>query len=223
MYATTMYKSAAELNSAMAGVYRNMMLAIVTSMITSYVVSSNPMLMALLFGTALKWVVIFAPVIMAAVVGYNIYHVSRPMAHVLLHSFAALMGLGMSTIFIIYTSASILTAFLGAAVLFGVMSFYGYFTKKDLTAISQFLFVGLIAVVVAGIINIFIGSTIFQMVISSIAILVFTGLTAYDTQRIRNELAQTECCNVEVSGALSLYLNLVNIFVSLLQLFGDKK
>jgi FtsH-binding integral membrane protein len=141
----------------------------------------------------------------------------------MLHGFAALMGLSMSAIFAVYTSMSIFTAFMGAAVLFGSMSFYGYFTKKSLDSWGKWLFVGLIAIVIAGIINVFVGNTAAQMAISALAIVIFTGLTAYDTQRIRDELVAGEGGNAEVSGALSLYINFINIFVSLLQLFGNKE
>jgi FtsH-binding integral membrane protein len=133
------------------------------------------------------------------------------------------MGVSFATIFIVYTLGSIVSAFMGAAVLFGTMSFYGYFTKKDLTSIGQFLFVGLIAIVIASIINIFIGSSIVATVISALAIIIFMGLTAYDTQRIREEVSVSGGeGKEEVIGALSLYLNFINIFLSLLQLFGNK-
>jgi FtsH-binding integral membrane protein len=112
---------------------------------------------------------------------------------------------------------------MGGAVLFGVMSGYGYFTKKDLSGFGSLLLVGLIAIIIASIINIFVGSTVFQMVISAIAILVFLGLTAYDTQRIREEVSIENNGIAEIRGALSLYLNFINLFLSLLQLFGEKK
>jgi len=113
------------------------------------------------------------------------------------------------------------TAFLGAAVLFGTMSLYGYFTKTSLDSMGKYLFIGLIAVVIASIINIFIGSSVMAMVISAVAIVVFLGLTAYDTQQIRQSLSLAEQDHrAEILGALSLYLNFVNIFQSLLQLFG---
>jgi FtsH-binding integral membrane protein len=134
------------------------------------------------------------------------------------------MGLSFATIFVIYSMGSIFTAFMGAAVLFGTMSIYGYFTKKDLTSVGSFLFVGLIAIIIASIVNIFIGSTVLQMVISAIAIVVFLGLTAYDTQTIRQIVTRdSDTGREEVLGALSLYLNFINIFISLLQLFGGQK
>lgn len=226
MYATTnsySYRSADAINSAMAGVYKHMALAVATSMIVSALVASSAGLMALLFGTALKWVVIFAPLVAVFAIGFSMHKVSKPAAMAMLHGFAALMGLSMAAAFAVYTSMSITSAFMSAAILFAVMSFYGYFTKKSLDSIGKWLFVGLIAIVIASVINIFIGSTVAQTVISALAVVIFLGLTAYDTQRIREELSVDSTGNAEVSGALSLYLNFINIFMSLLQLFGNKE
>jgi FtsH-binding integral membrane protein len=225
MTTTTMsygYRSASELNTAMAGVYKNMGLAVLTSMVISYFVSNSPALMSLFFGTALKWVVIFAPLVAVFALSFTLHKLSKPVAFGLLHGFAALMGLSMATLFAAYSSVSIFTAFMGAAVLFGTMSFYGYFTRKNLDSWGKWLFVGLIAIVIASIINVFVGSSAAQMTISALAIIIFTGLTAYDTQRIREELSVSDSGNAEISGALSLYLNFINIFTSLLQLFGTK-
>jgi FtsH-binding integral membrane protein len=222
MYATATYRTATEINTAMAGVYKNMGLAVLTSMIVSYLVSSSPALMSLLFGTALKWVVIFAPLVAVFALSFSLHKLSKSTALMMLHGFAALIGLSMATIFAVYTSASIFAAFMGAAVLFGTMSFYGYFTKRDLTSIGQFMFIGLIAIIIASIINIFVGSSVAQMVISAIGVIVFLGLTAYDTQNIRQQISYENSGNIEVSGALSLYLNFINLFMSLLQLFGNK-
>jgi FtsH-binding integral membrane protein len=141
----------------------------------------------------------------------------------MLHGFAALMGLSMASLFDIFSLGSIVTAFMGAAVLFGTMSIYGYFTKKSLESMGQFMFIGLIAVVIASIVNIFIGSSVMAMVISALAIVIFLGLTAYDTQQIREELSIDRDSLVEVTGALRLYLNFINIFISLLQLTGNKE
>jgi FtsH-binding integral membrane protein len=113
---------------------------------------------------------------------------------------------------------------MAAAVLFGTMSFYGYFTKRSLETMGQFMFVGLIAIVIASIINIFVGSTVAQMTISALAIIIFLGLTAWDTQRIREMVSALEPDGrLEVAGALSLYLNFINIFLNLLQLFGNRE
>ena len=135
----------------------------------------------------------------------------------------AIWGLSFAMIFAVFTLGSIVMAFMSASVLFGTMSLYGYFTKRDLTSIGQFLFVGLIAVVIASVINVFVGSSVMTMVISAIAVIVFTGLTAYDTQKIREMVSENNTGSVEVMGALTLYLDFINIFLSLLQLFGGRK
>jgi FtsH-binding integral membrane protein len=132
------------------------------------------------------------------------------------------MGLSFATIFAVFTMGSIVSAFMGAAILFGIMSFYGYFTKQSLDSLGKFMFIGLIAIVIASIVNIFIGSTVMQMVISALAIIIFLGLTAYDTQQIREELSVDSTPASEVRGALSLYMDFINIFINLLQLFGNK-
>jgi FtsH-binding integral membrane protein len=207
----------------MAGVYKHMSLAVIVSMLVSFYVGNNVALMEFFFTGAMKWLVIFAPLVMVFGIGFALEKVSKSVATLLLHGFAALMGLSFATIFVVYNLGSIVTAFMGAAVLFGVMSIYGYFTKKDLSGFGPLLFVGLIAIIIASVINIFIGSTVFQMVISAIAIILFLGLTAYDTQRIREMLSVDQTGNAEISSALSLYLNFINIFLSLLQLFGEKK
>jgi FtsH-binding integral membrane protein len=223
MYATSTFRSAGDINTAMAGVYKNMGLAVIVSMLVSYYVGTNAALMAFFFTGAMKWLVIFAPLVAIIGLSVGLEKVSKSVAHFLLHGFAALMGLSFATIFVVYNMGSIFTAFMGAAILFIVMSGYGYFTKKDLSGIGSLLFIGLIAIIIASIVNIFIGSTVFQMAISAIAIVIFLGLTAYDTQRIREMLSYDQTGNGEVSGALSLYLNFINLFLNLLQLFGERK
>jgi FtsH-binding integral membrane protein len=219
------WKTAEQINTAMANVYKHMSLAVLVSMFVSYFVGTTPQLLEFFFTGVLKWIVIFAP--LAAIFGITIALNSNPpksIAQLMLYGFAALMGLSFATIFAVYQMGSIFTAFMGAAVLFGVMSLYGYFTKTSLDSVGKFMFVGLIAVVIASIINIFIGSSLFAMVISAIAIIVFLGLTAYDTQKIREMVSYDRDTGVaEISGALTLYLDFINIFLSLLQLFGGKK
>ena len=148
---------------------------------------------------------------------------SKGVAQLCLHGFAALMGLSFATIFAVFTMGSIVSAFMGAAILFGVMSGYGYFTKQSLDSVGKFMFVGLIAIIIASIVNIFIGSTVMQMVISALAIIIFLGLTAYDTQKIREELSVEVSDVAEVRGALTLYMDFINLFLNLLQLFGGRK
>jgi len=218
----TSYRTAAEINSAMIRVYQNMMLAILVSMLTSFFVSTIPVLMAVLFGTPLKWVVMLAPIGFILFFSFKMEDLSKETATILLYVFAALMGLSFSGIFIVYTGTSIFMAFMSAAILFACMSFYGYFTKRSLESFGQFLIVGLIAICIASIVNIFVGSSVMTMVISALAIVIFLGLTAYDTQRIREMISYDNIGNAEVAGALTLYLNFINIFLNLLQLFGNK-
>jgi FtsH-binding integral membrane protein len=159
MYETTVdsYRDAAGVNQAMGRVYGHMMLAVLTSMFISYAVGTNSGMMEFFFTGIMKWVVIFAPLL--AVFGISAVLANNPSAPVaigLLHGFAALMGLSFAMIFVIYTMGSIFTAFMGAAVLFGTMSAYGYFTKQNLDSVGKYAFVALIAICIASIINIFI-------------------------------------------------------------------
>ena len=218
------YRSAEEVNSAMGRVYGHMSLAVVVSMLVSYFVGTSPELLAFFFTGVLKWIVIFAP--LAAIFGVSYVlgtNPSKEVAQLCLHGFAALMGLSFSMIFAVFTMGSIVSAFMGAAILFAVMSGYGYFTKRSLDSMGKFMFVGLIAIIIASIVNIFIGSTVMQMVISALAIIIFLGLTAYDTQQIREMVSVDTSPAVEVSGALTLYMDFINLFLNLLQLFGGRK
>jgi FtsH-binding integral membrane protein len=229
MFGTTMgdmvYRSVSEINSAMSRVYGHMSLAVVVSGIVSYFVGTTPELLQFFFTGATKWIVIFAPLVaifgISAVLANN---PSKSVAQLCLHSFAALMGLSFATIFAVFAMGSIVSAFMSAAILFGVMSGYGYFTKRSLDSVGKFMFVGLIAIVIASIVNIFIGSTVMQMVISALAIIIFLGLTAYDTQKIREAVSvEGDTGREEVIGALTLYMDFINLFINLLQLFGLKK
>jgi FtsH-binding integral membrane protein len=221
---TLNYRSAEEVNSAMGRVYGHMSLAVLVSMLVSYFVGTTPELLQFFFTGVLKWIVIFAP--LAAIFGVSYVlgnNPSKEVAQLCLHGFAALMGLSFAMIFAVFTMGSIVSAFMGAAILFAVMSGYGYFTKRSLDSMGKFMFVGLIAIVIASIVNIFIGSTVMQMVISALAIIIFLGLTAYDTQQIREMVSVDTSPAVEVSGALTLYMDFINLFLNLLQLFGGRK
>ena len=218
------YRSASEINSAMGRVYGHMSIAVMVSMFISYFVGSSPELLQFFFTGILKWIVIFSPLVAIFGVSYVLgNNPSKGVAQLCLHGFAALMGLSFATIFAVFTMGSIVSAFMGAAILFAVMSGYGYFTKQSLDSLGKFMFVGLIAIIIASIVNIFIGSTVMQMVISALAIIIFLGLTAYDTQKIREELSIETSDSAEVRGALTLYMDFINLFINLLQLFGDRK
>ena len=212
----TAYRSASEINSAMGRVYGHMSLAVIVSMIVSYYVGTSPELLAFFFTGWIKWIVILSP--LAAIFGVAMVLANNPtksVAQLCLHGFAALMGLSFATIFAVFNMGSIVSSFMGAAILFGVMSGYGYFTKRSLDSLGKFMFVGLIAIVIA--------SIVMQMVISALAIIIFLGLTAYDTQKIREEVSVDTSDVVEIRGALTLYMDFINLFLNLLQLFGDRK
>ena len=218
------YRSAEEVNAAMGRVYGHMSLAVVVSMLVSFWIGTTPELVQFFFTGVLKWIVIFAP--LAAIFGVSYVlgtNPSKGVAQLCLHGFAALMGLSFAMIFAVFTMGSIVSAFMSAAILFAVMSGYGYFTKRSLDSVGKFMFVGLIAIIIASIVNIFIGSTVMQMVISALAIIIFLGLTAYDTQKIREMVSVDTSPAVEVSGALTLYMDFINLFLNLLQLFGGRK
>jgi FtsH-binding integral membrane protein len=220
----TDYRSAEDVNSAMGRVYGHMSLAVAVSMLVSYFVGSSPELLAFFFTGIMKWIVIFAPLVAIFAFAFASDNFNKSQLQLFLHAFAALMGLSMATIFAVFTMGSIVSAFMGAAILFGTMSFYGYFTKRSLDSMGKFMLVGLIAIVIASIVNIFIGSTVMQMVISALAIIIFLGLTAYDTQKIREAVSvDGDTGREEVIGALTLYMDFINLFVNLLQLFGIKK
>lgn len=227
-YATTdevvNYRTATEINAAMGRVYNYMFLSVAISMIVSMAVASSPAAMSIFFGPITKWITIFAPLVFVFIVPLAINAgIPKEGAIALLFGFAGIMGLSLSGLMALFTGMSIVTAFLGAAVLFGTMSFYGYFTKQSLDSWGKYLLIGLIAIVICSIINVFIGSSLAQTVISAIAIVLFMGLTAYDTQQIREQVSIVgEDHKAEIMGALSLYMNFINIFTSLLQLFGDK-
>ena len=218
------YRSAEDVNSAMGRVYAHMSVAVLVSMLVSSWVGTTPELLQFFFTGVLKWIVIFAPLAAIFAVSYVLgTNPSKGVAQLCLHGFAALMGLSFATIFAVFTMGSIVSAFMGAAILFAVMSGYGYFTKRSLDSVGRFMFVGLIAIVIASIVNIFIGSTVMQMVISALAIIIFLGLTAYDTQKIREEISVETSAVAEVRGALTLYMDFINLFINLLMLFGGRK
>ena len=217
------YRNATEINSAMGRVYGNMSIAVIISMLVSYFVGSSPELLQFFFTGVLKWIVIFAPLVAIFAISFAMDKVDKQGAQLMLFGFSALMGLSFAMIFAVFTMGSIVSAFMGAAILFAVMSGYGYFTKRSLDSVGKFMFVGLIAIILASIVNIFLESSVMQMVISALAIIIFLGLTAYDTQKIREEVSYETNGVAEVRGALTLYMDFINLFLNLLQLFGDRK
>lgn len=221
---TTTFPTADEVNQAMGRVYGYMGLAVLVSMLVASFVGADPALVQFFFTGITAYIVMFAPIAAVFIVVPLISSdPPKSVALLALAGFAALMGLSLAVFFAVYTTASIVSAFMGGAVLFGVMSIYGYFTRTDLSHVGQMATVALIAIIIVSIINIFIGSTLMQLIISAIAILVFLALTAYDTQTIREMVSSGESNNgAEVLGALTLYLDFINLFINLLSIFGIK-
>jgi uncharacterized protein len=183
-----------------------------------------------MFVSPLKWVFILAPLVMVFAISFGINRLKPATAQMLFWAFAALMGVSLSSIFLVYTHTSIVRVFFITAATFGALSLYGYTTKRDMSGMASFLFMGLIGVVIASVVNLFVASTMLQFIVSVVGVLVFAGLTAYDTQRLKNDYiygyASTGGDVAEraaITGALSLYLNFINLFTLLLQLLGQKE
>ncbi|MCB1479825.1 MAG: Bax inhibitor-1/YccA family protein [Tepidamorphaceae bacterium] len=180
-----------------------------------------------LYASPLKWVVMLAPLGFVFFLSARINSMSVSAAQLTFWAFAALMGLSLSSIFLVFTGESIARVFFLTAATFGAMSLYGYTTKRDLSGMGSFLFMGLIGIILASIVNIFIGSSAIQFAVSVIGVLIFTGLTAYDTQQIKEMYYVGDDGTVAgrkaISGALRLYLDFINLFMMLLQLFGNRE
>jgi len=180
-----------------------------------------------LFGSALMWVVVFAPLALVFFLSFRINKMSVGAAQLTFWVYAALLGVSLSFIFVAYTATSITQVFFITAATFGAMSLWGYTTKRDLTGMGSFLFMGLIGIIIASIVNIFLASSALAFAVSIIGVLVFTGLTAYDTQKIKEMYYVGDDGTVAgrkaIMGALSLYLDFVNLFLMLLRLFGQSR
>ncbi|KQN73732.1 Bax inhibitor-1/YccA family protein [Devosia sp. BK] len=182
---------------------------------------------ALLYASPLQWVVMLAPLAFVLVLSFGINKLSVTAAQGVFWAFAAVMGLSLSSIFLVYTDASIAKVFFITAATFGAMSLYGYTTKRDLTGMGNFLMMGLIGIIIASIVNIFMQSSMMEFIISVVGVLIFTGLTAYDTQKIKESYSSAYGAEAmaknAIMGALSLYLDFINLFMMLLRLFGNRE
>ncbi len=178
-----------------------------------------------LFGSPLMWVIIFAPLALVFFLSFRIEKMSVGAAQATFWIYAALLGVSLSTIFVAYAATSITQVFFITAATFGAVSLWGYTTKRDLTSMGSFLFMGLIGIIIASVVNIFLGSGALAFAISIIGVLVFTGLTAYDTQKIKEMYYVGDDGTVAgrkaIMGALSLYLDFINLFLMMLRLFGQ--
>jgi uncharacterized protein len=206
----------------MRGVYAWMGGGLLLTAIISLMTASSPaLLQAVLGNRVLFYALIFGELGLVVAISAAINKISAATASLLFLVYAALNGLTMSTIFVAYTSSSIASTFLVTSCMFGAMSLYGYLTKSDLSSWGSFLFMGLVGVVIASLVNIFLQSPMISWVMSICGVIVFTGLTAYDTQRIKAQ-GYTGLKGA-ILGALTLYLDFINMFLSMLRLFGDRR
>ncbi len=180
----------------------------------------------LLFASPLMWVIVLAPVALVFFLSFRIHAMSVSAAQLTFWIYAALVGVSFASLGLVYTHESIGRVFLITAATFGAMSLYGYTTKRDLTGMGSFLFMGLIGIIIASLVNLFLASSAMAWVISVLGVVIFTGLTAYDTQKIKEMYLEsddgTAMGRKAIMGALSLYLDFINLFLSLLRLFGNR-
>lgn len=217
----------AGLRSFMLGIYRNMGIGLAITALVSLGIASSPALVALIFGTPLKWVAMFAPLAFVFFFTFRIEAMTAASARTAFYAFAAVMGVSMASIFLVFTGGSIATAFFAASAMFFGLSLWGYTTNRDLTGLGTFMMIGLVAVLLVSLVNIFLGSGMLQILLSIVGVGVFAGLTAWDTQRLKSTYVaygRSEAVDkLAVMGALSLYLNLINMFQFLLVLFGQRE
>ena len=211
----------------MRKVYVWMSLALVITGFTAFFVASTPSLVSLIFNSGLIWVLMIAELALVWGVSAAINKISLTMATLLFTLYSVLNGATLSIIFFAYTMSSIATVFFITSGTFGAMALYGYFTKKDLTSMGSILFMALIGVIIASLVNIFLKSSGLDLVVSCLGVLVFAGLTAYDSQKIKEMMlaapdAGEGMQKIALLGALSLYLDFINLFIHLLRLFGRR-
>jgi len=216
------------LRSYMLGVYNYMTLGVALTGLVAFFTSQSPALMQALFSGPQAYLVMFAPLGFVLALSFGVSRMSAGLVQILFWAFAAIMGLSLSTIFLAYTGTSITRVFFITAASFAGLSLWGYTTKKDLTGMGSFLIMGLIGLIVASLVNIFLKSSAMEFVISCVGVLVFAGLTAYDTQKIKENYYVASQSGemmkkVSVMGALSLYLDFINLFLMLLRLFGSSR
>ena len=211
----------------MLRVYNYMGLGLVVTGLVAYAVGTTPALYVPIFSTPLKWVVMLAPLAFVLFFSFRMQSMSAAGAQGMFWAFCAVMGLSMASIFLVFTGTSIARTFFIASAMFGTTSLYGYTTKRDLSRFGSFLIMGLIGVLIASLVNIFLASSMLQFVVSIVGILVFVGLTAWDTQSIKERYAENFDAQSQqklaVFGAFSLYLNFINIFQLLLNFTGERE
>jgi FtsH-binding integral membrane protein len=215
------------LRAYMLRVYNYMGAGLALSGIIAYVVGNSPEMLAAIFGTPLQWVVMLAPLGFVLALSFGINRMSAGTAQLLFWAFSAVMGLSLASAFAVYTGASIARVFFISAATFGAMSLYGYTTQRNLAQFRSFLIMGVFGVIIASVVNLFLGSAGLSFVISVIGVLVFVGLTAHDTQMIREWYVEGDeagqMTKKAVYGALNLYLDFINLMMIMLRLFGERR
>ena len=211
----------------MLKVYNYMAGALALTGLVAFLIASSPAAVEVIFGTPLKWLVMLAPLGLVFFLGMRINQMRASTAQTLFWVYAALMGASLASVFLVFTGASVARTFFITAAAFAGLSLYGYTTKRDLSAFGSFLIMGLIGLMIASLVNIFLASPMMQWVISAAGVLIFAGLTAWDTQRIKEmywELDDGEAATKKaVFGALSLYMDFINLFLFLLQFLGVRR
>lgn len=211
----------------MLGIYNHMGLGLAITGIVALLVAATPSIHQPLFGTPLKWLAIFAPLGFVLFLSFRIERMTIASARTVFYAFSAVMGVSLASIFLVYTGTSIARTFFIAASMFLAVSLWGYTTKRDLTRWSVFLLMGLVGVLIASLVNLFLGSSTLQLAVSLVGVVVFTGLTAWDTQRAKSDYISfagtPHADKLAIMGALSLYLNLINLFQLLLAFFGQRE
>ena len=215
------------LRAYMLKVYNYMCTGLALTGVVAFAASTSTGLMQAIYGTPLQWVIMLAPLGMVFFLAAKVNSMKASTAQTVFWIYAGLMGLSLSYIFLVYTGASITRVFFVTAGAFAGLSLYGYSTKRDLSAMGSFLIMGLIGIILASIVNIFLGSPGLEFVISVLGVLIFAGLTAYDTQKIKSMYYEADGNEVSdkkaIMGALSLYLDFINMFIFLLHLFGNRE
>ena len=217
----------AGLRAYMISVYNYMAMGLGFTGLIAYLVSGQPALMQAIFGGPQAYLVIFSPLILVFMISAKLQQYSFSKIQTLFWIYSGLMGLSLSSIFLMYELGSIAKTFFITASMFGTMSIYGYSTQKDLTGMGSFLMMGVFGIIIASIVNMFMQSGPMQYAISILTVLIFTGLTAYDTQTIKSMYnpgaSQENSGKIAVFGAMQLYIDFINIFLALLRLFGDRR
>ena len=215
------------LRKYMLNVYNYMTTGLLLTGLIAWITAHSQTMVNLIYGTPLQWVVMLAPLGFVFFLSARIHKMSVQSTQITFWLFAAVMGLSLASIFLVFTGVSIARVFFITAGTFAAMSICGYTTKKDLTNFGAFLFMGLIGIIVASIVNIFLGSPALHFAISIIGVLVFVGLTAYDTQHIKTMYVENETAAISgkkaIMGSLRLYLDFINLFIMLLHLFGNRR